>query len=277
MKPQEIIKAVPAMDGAGVRINRLAGSGLHRLLDPYLMIDEIRSDEAEDYMAGFPSHPHRGFETITYLLKGRMKHEDHLGNKRVMSDGGVQWMTTGRGILHSEMPEPSVDGFHGFQIWLNLPSEQKMMAPIYHDLDPDEIPGFADQGSETKLIAGALTVNNKLLEGVFDHGIRTAPTIADVRLEAGAEVQLEVAADKNLIVFVYDGEDQFIPLGHLGVFADGHAHLHANLHATEGLRALVLAGERLHEPIVQHGPFVMNSEIEIEQAMRDYAAGTLAS
>ena len=273
MKPQTLVKAVPAMDGAGVRINRLAGSDLHALMDPYLMIDEIRSDDAQDYVAGFPTHPHRGFETITYLLKGRMKHEDHLGNQRVMADGGVQWMTTGRGILHSEMPEPAVDGFHGFQIWLNLPSEQKMMAPGYHDLNPDEIRRFTGEGSETTLIAGSLKVNDNVLSGGFSNSIRTRATLADVKLEAGVTTRLAVDEDMQLMVFVYDGSDLHIPQGHLGVFENGQAQLEA----TDGLRALVLAGKPLGESVVQHGPFVMNSAAEIEQAMRDFADGTLAT
>ena len=269
MKPTQVIAAAPAMDGAGVRINRIAGR--HRLMDPYLMIDEIRSDEAQDYMAGFPPHPHRGFETITYLLQGRMKHEDQLGNQRVMSDGGVQWMTTGRGIVHSEMPEASVGQFHGFQIWLNLPSEQKMMDPAYQDLDPAAIPQFESGDAQIKLIAGALVVGGERLSGGFSNGLRTEATLADVRLPAGSQLALSVGASRALMVYVYEGSDRFIPRGHLGVFDGGVAELTAQ----EDLRAVVLAGEPLEEPVVQHGPFVMNTGAEIQQALRDFATGAL--
>jgi len=273
MKPKQLVKAAPSMDGAGVRINRVAGSRLHRLLDPFLMIDEIRSDEAQDYMAGFPSHPHRGFETITYLLQGRMKHEDHLGNQRVMSDGGVQWMTTGKGIVHSEMPEPSVGLFHGFQIWLNLPSELKMMAPVYHDLNPENMRQLEGEGNVTKLISGELTINGKLMSNAFNNDIRTRATIADVQLQAGSNVSFSVSENMNLMIFVYQGNDRHIQQGHLGVFEHGEARMEAE----DELRAIVLAGTPLEEPVVQYGPFVMNSGAEIEQAMRDFADGAFTS
>ena len=273
MRPQDVIASVPAVDGAGVRINRVAGPGLHSLLDPFLMVDEIRSREAQDYMAGFPSHPHRGFETISYLLKGRMRHEDHLGNQKVMSDGGVQWMTTGRGIVHSEMPEPSAGQFHGFQIWLNLPRELKMMAPAYHDLEADEILDVQRSGSRVRLIAGALAIEDELIRGGFSPDRRTQATIADVAVPVGSKLSLSVAEDMKLLIYVYRGKDPHVPEGHLGVYQNGRALLQAD----EPLHALVLAGAPLHEPIVQHGPFVMNTAGEIEQAVRDFASGRFTS
>ena len=272
-QPRQIIKSVSSTDGAGVRINRVAGPALHVELDPYLMIDEIRSSDQQDYMAGFPLHPHRGFETITYLLQGRMKHEDHLGNQRVMSDGGVQWMTTGRGILHSEMPEPSVGLFHGFQIWLNLPREAKMNPPVYYDIDPDEVLVFQRSFGELKLLTGEIMMGDEVFTGAFTNGMRTQASIAELDLAPGAEMTMTVPEGHRLLVYVYQGDDQYVPHGHLGTYAEGQAMLKSD----DGLRALLLMGCPLDEPVVQHGPFVMNSAAEIEAAFADFADGSMLS
>ena len=269
-----ILTSSPARDGAGVNINRIAGRSVHALLDPFLMVDEIRSDSQDDYMAGFPPHPHRGFETITYLLNGKMRHEDHLGNSKVMADGGVQWMTTGRGIIHSEMPEATAGVFHGFQIWLNLPAEMKMIEPAYHDLPAEDVATAALKSGSLKLFSGALSVEGQVFQVDVPTPSSTDPVIADVAIDPGQTVALSVSQTANLMAFVYDGEEQEIGRGQMGVFGEGRATLTA---ANEGARVLLLAGEPLREPIVQHGPFVMNSSAQIEQAVRDFSSGQLAA
>ena len=273
MKPVKIIPSTPAMDGAGVSIKRISGAHLHPLIDPFLMVDEIHSDNREDYMAGFPSHPHRGFETITYLRKGKMQHEDHLGNRRLMTDGGVQWMTTGRGIIHSEMPLQTEGLFHGFQIWLNLPSELKMTAPDYHDLPPEALTQLDIDGGKATLIAGDLILNARPVTAARLTESRTQPIIADIELQAGAEASIQVPQETNLMILVYSGSEANIPQSHMGIFNAGRAMLSA----TTDLKALILAGQRLKEPVFQYGPFVMNSEAEIREAIEDFSTGQLTA
>ena len=270
MKPNRLIKAEPTIDGAGVKINRIAGQGLHKLLDPYLLVDEIKSDEGQDYMAGFPAHPHRGFETIIYLIRGRMRHEDHLGHQKVMSDGGVQWMTTGRGIVHSEMPEPSTGRFHGFQIWLNLPSAEKMIEPAYHDLSSDVLNVVEFAEGTVKMMAGTMAVNGESYSAEFQSEIRTQPSIADLHANRLSELELGAQPNSKLLVYVYEGHANEIPAGSIGVYDTGFARLST----TEGgFNALVLSGQPLKEPVVQHGPFVMNTADEIKVAIQDFSTG----
>lgn len=278
-----IVKSVPARDGAGVNINRMAGEQLHHLLDPFLMIDEIRSDNQADYMAGFPAHPHRGFETITYLISGRMTHRDHLGNEKTMSDGGVQWMTTGRGILHSEMPEPTDKSFHGFQIWLNLPSELKMTDPEYHDLGHEQIVHASLDVGSIRVITGGVNVNGDHYEAPAVNESRTRPVIADLHLLPHEQVTLDPERGQTF-VYVYEGRvyeksvtekaEQKLSPSELGVFSPGGVRLTAG---DKGLRALILGGDPLKEPVFQYGPFVMNTQDQIEQAVRDYQSGQLTA
>ena len=268
MNPDRLVKAEPTYDGAGVKINRIAGQGLHAHLDPYLMVDEIKSMDGQDYMAGFPAHPHRGFETITYLIQGRMRHEDHLGHQKVMSDGGVQWMTTGHGIIHSEMPEPSTGLFHGFQIWLNLPSEHKMIEPAYHDLEASSLNSFETDGGTIKLIAGSLAVNEARYLAEYQSEERTRPAIADLLAAPHHVTNLNAEAGRKLLIYVYEGAAEEIPEGSIGIYDSGEARLSAK---AGGFKALVLAGMPLKEPVVQHGPFVMNTSGEIKKAIQDFS------
>lgn len=267
--------ARPSSDGDGVKINRIAGPALHRVLDPYLMIDEINSDSAADYMGGFPEHPHRGFETITYMKAGRMRHRDHMGNEGVIGPGDVQWMTAGRGVLHSEMPEQENGLMHGFQIWLNLPATEKLKPAAYREIQSAEIPHHQDkQGGEVRLIAGTVCLGNVQLNGCLP-AMSTQPLLADVSLRAGVDVALTIGAYERVLVFVYGGASTGLRFRQLGVYGAGETlFLQAGMH---GLEALVLSGRAIAEPIAQYGPFVMNKPHEIDQAIRDYRQGRLVA
>jgi quercetin 2,3-dioxygenase len=282
-----VIESMPTSDGAGVKLRRSLGSerGLH--VDPFLMLDEFYSDNPDDYIAGFPSHPHRGFETVTYMLDGHMRHEDHLGNCGDLGPGDVQWMTAARGIIHSEMPQQSEGRMRGFQLWLNLPSREKMQAAGYRDIPADEIPVVKlPQGGEVKVIAGTLELNGDLTSGPVNGSgakLSTDPLYLDVRLPAGAEFSAPVAAGHNAFLYTYEGSAQIgaagaaRPLPHraAGVLSDGDGvRVHAG---AEGVRFLLLAAKPLHEPVVQYGPFVMNTREEIEQALADYRNGRLGA
>ena len=282
-----VIESMPTSDGAGVKLRRSLGSqrGLH--VDPFLMLDEFYSDNPDDYIAGFPSHPHRGFETVTYMLDGHMRHEDHLGNRGDLGPGDVQWMTAARGIIHSEMPQQSEGRMRGFQLWLNLPSKEKMKPAGYRDIPADEIPLVKlPQGGEVKVIAGTLELNGDLTSGPVNGSaakLSTDPLYLDVRLPAGAEFSAPVAAGRNAFLYTYEGSAQIgaagaaKPLPHraAGVLSDGDGvRVQAG---AEGVRFLLLAAKPLHEPVVQYGPFVMNTREEIEQAIADYRNGRLGA
>ena len=270
-----VYQARPSRDGDGVRINRIAGPEVSRVLDPFLMIDEINSDSAADYIGGFPEHPHRGFETITYMKAGRMRHRDHMGNEGVIGPGDVQWMTAGRGVLHSEMPEQEQGLMHGFQLWLNLPAADKLKPAAYRDIRSSEIAHCRDsRGSEVRVIAGEISIDDQRLTGCLP-AMATRPLMADVSVAADAVLTLDAGAYEQVWVLVYAGASAELKPGQLGVFGSGH-RLELRAGAT-GLEALVLAGEPLREPIVQYGPFVMNHSGEIEQAIRDYQQGRLVS
>ena len=265
---ERVIPAQPAQDGAGVKINRLAGPMLLPYMNPFLMIDEINSSNADDYLAGFPEHPHRGFETITYMKVGKMQHQDHMGNKETIGSGDVQWMTAGRGVLHSEMPQQESGLMHGFQIWLNLPAAEKMKPAQYQELLKDDIGECELSGGGTaKVMAGNLTVNGEGVSGPTQ-GLSTNPVIGDIKLSAGKSMELEVDPSNHALVFVYGGSATEIGNHQMGVFAPGDI-----LKITaddEGAEFLVLSGNPIDEPVVQYGPFVMNSQEEIVQAMRDF-------
>ena len=274
---QRVIESVPASDGAGVKLRRSLGAHQNLRLDPFLMLDEFSSDNADDYIAGFPAHPHRGFETATYLIDGHMLHEDHLGNRGDLKSGGVQWMTAGRGIVHSEMPQQEQGRMRGFQLWINLPAREKMKPAGYRDLQPDEIPAVAlAGGGRTKVIAGTLVHDSRSTPGPIQ-GIATEPLYLDVELPAGATFTHPVAAGHNAFVYPFEGS---VSIGGRELRTQGAGVLGAGdqvevLAGSEGARFLLLAGRPLGEPVVQYGPFVMNTRDEIEQAIRDYQSGEL--
>jgi hypothetical protein len=261
----------PASDGAGVRLTRVfGGAGIERF-DPFLMLDEFGSDNPDDYIAGFPPHPHRGFETITYMLEGRMRHEDHLGNVGLLQSGGVQWMTAARGIIHSEMPQQQEGVMRGFQLWLNLPAKDKLGAAGYRDYGPEEIPRLVTQdGVAVSVIAGQFDDGQVQQAGAVQRP-QTLPQLFDLHLPAGSRIAPRLADGQRVLLYVYEGE--------LGV--NGHAVGKSRLArlseqgaielaSESGARVLLIAGTPLGEPIVQYGPFVMNSREEIEQALRDF-------
>jgi redox-sensitive bicupin YhaK (pirin superfamily) len=281
-----VIESVPTSDGAGVKLRRSLGSqrGLH--VDPFLMLDEFYSDNPDDYIAGFPPHPHRGFETVTYMLDGHMRHEDHLGNRGDLGPGAVQWMTAAHGIIHSEMPQQSEGRMRGFQLWLNLPSKEKMKPAGYRDISAGEIPLVKlSQGGEVKVIAGTIELNGKAISGPVNGGgakLSTDPLYIDVWLPAGAEFSAPVAVGHNVFLYPYEGSAHIGPAGETkplparaaGVFSDGDGvRVEAG---ADGVRFLLLAARPLREPVVQYGPFVMNTREEIEQAIADYHDGRLA-
>ncbi len=285
MKARQLAQLWPAKqvsDGAGVKIRRSIGLQPQWRLDPFLMLDCFGSDEAADYIAGFPPHPHRGFETVTYMLDGHMLHEDHLGNRGHLKSGGVQWMTAGRGIIHSEMPQQESGLMRGFQLWLNLPAAEKMQEPAYLDLDPAQIPLAKIPQGLIKVIAGTLQspANTEVpLLPVTKGPIRAAstqPLYLDLQLHSAADLALAVPAGHNALVYPYEGEvwlgSHRVPLHHAGVLSDGDS---LQLRTEGPARIIVLAGKPLQEPVVQYGPFVMNSVAEIEQAIQDYQQGKL--
>lgn len=203
------ISALETSDGAGVRIKRSVGQNQHLRLDPFLMLDEFGSDQPQDYIAGFPSHPHRGFETVTYMIEGHMLHEDHLGNRGHLKNGGVQWMTAGRGIVHSEMPQQESGQMRGFQLWLNLPAAEKMKPAGYRDIQPEEIPAITVDGGLVKLIAGTLTVEGQEHQGAVSGG-STRPLYADIHLEPGKDILLPLSAELDGMLYLYAGEAELV-------------------------------------------------------------------
>lgn len=273
-----VIPGIATSDGAGVKLRRTLGQSHSVRLDPFLMLDEFSSFDANDYIAGFPAHPHRGFETVTYMLDGHMLHEDHMGNRGDLRAGDVQWMTAGRGIIHSEMPQQNEGRMRGFQLWINLPAAEKMKPAAYRDIPSAKMP-WAElaSGAAIKMIAGELEVEGSVLRGPIQ-GLSTAPLYADVHLPANSSLTLPVADTHNAFLYVFEGalviDDKQVPQHSAAVLADGDAVTLQS--GDEGARLLLLAGKPIKEPIVQYGPFVMNTPEEINQALRDYRDGTLA-
>ncbi len=270
---ERLITGQATSDGAGVKLTRLFSRPLQRRLDPFLMLDAFGSDEASDYIGGFPDHPHRGFETITYMLAGRMLHRDSAGHEGLLESGGVQWMTAARGVIHSEIPQQEEGRMEGFQLWLNLPARDKMNAPWYRDFSAAELPRFRTAADvEVTVIAG-------VSHGV-DGAVRrdaTQPLYLDLQLPAGARFEQALPADHNAFLYVYRGgllvEGQAVGEKRMAILAnDGDGVL---VQAEVETRALLIAGKPLKEPIVQYGPFVMTSEAEIQQALQDYRNGVL--
>jgi hypothetical protein len=273
----EILESIPASDGAGVKLRRSLGRSDRARLDPFLMLDEFSSENPDDYVAGFPAHPHRGFETVTYMLDGHMQHQDHLGNTGELRAGGVQWMTAGRGIIHSEMPQQERGRMRGFQLWINLPAREKMKPAAYRDIQPGEIPVVAlPGGGRAKVIAGTLTTEAGSTAGPIQ-GLTTDPLYIDVELPAGGEFAQAVPAGHNAFVYPFEGS---LAVGgrtlktHSAGFLSSGDRIEASA-GPEGARFILLAGRPIGEPVVQYGPFVMNTRAEIEQAIRDYQSGVL--
>lgn len=278
---QQIIPAHATSDGAGVRIKRSLGQTQQARFDPFLMLDEFGSESANDYIAGFPSHPHRGFETVTYMLEGHMLHEDHMGNKGHLKNGDVQWMTAGRGIIHSEMPQQEHGLMRGFQLWLNLPAAEKMKPAHYKDIPASDIP-IADlkNGGCIKVIANSAVIDGTVVSGPIQ-GLTTQAIYWDVHLPLNGKFAHAIPATHNTFIYVYEGalaigEDaRKLDAGNAGLLGAGDEISVAAL--TEDTRFILLAGIPLKEPIAQYGPFVMNTPDEIEQAIQDYRSGALTN
>ncbi|HED18067.1 MAG TPA: pirin family protein [Gammaproteobacteria bacterium] len=272
-----LVKGMPATDGAGVELTRAIGQPAFPMLDPFLLLDAFRSDRPEDYIAGFPSHPHRGFETVTYLLAGRMRHKDNAGHEGVIESGGIQWMTAGKGIVHSEMPEQENGLLEGFQLWVNLPAEHKMDAPGYQERPAKDIPLESRGGGvEVKVIAG---VTSQGTTGPVVQPL-TEPVYLDVRVPASQAFVEMLPISHNAFIYVIDGRvsmpdenGQMVTLvrDDLGILGEGGA---IELNADEDdVRFLLIAGKPLDEPVARGGPFVMNTSEEVQQAFVDYRQG----
>jgi redox-sensitive bicupin YhaK (pirin superfamily) len=274
---ERLVTGQATSDGDGVKLTRVLAQPLQRRLDPFLMLDAFGSDDAGDYIGGFPDHPHRGFETVTYMIAGRMRHRDSAGNEGLLENGGVQWMTAGRGVIHSELPEQEQGRMEGFQLWLNLPAADKMGTPGYRDIPTGEIPELRLGGATVRVIAGA------------SHGVagavqkaHTEPLYLDIHLEPGATFEQVLPAGHNAFVYVYRGELEIdagdartgVPRERMAVLANAPERDGVRMQAgADGARALLIAGRPLNEPIAQYGPFVMNRQAEIFQAVEDFRAG----
>lgn len=268
----QVRKAQPTQDGAGVKIRRIHDFGAG--MDPFLMLDELKASAQEDYIGGFPPHPHRGFETLTYLLHGGLTHEDSMGNKGEVHAGDAQWMSAGRGVIHSEMPLTDSDGLHGFQVWINLPSHRKMDEPQYKDLRHAEMGRLEWAGGQLKAIAGSWQTSQGQVEGGLPQ-LGESACMADLRLQAGQKLTLTLKPGQLLQAYVYQGRlEEGLEAGSLGSFQpDQQGQI--LLSAQNDLGLLLLTGPALKEPIAHYGPFVMNSEEEIQQAVSDYQTGQL--
>ncbi|HMM54808.1 MAG TPA: pirin family protein [Candidatus Desulfobacillus sp.] len=272
---ERLVAGQATSDGAGVSLTRVLTHDLQARLDPFLLLDAFGSEDPDDYIAGFPDHPHRGFETVTYMIAGRMRHRDSAGHEGLLENGGVQWMTAGRGVIHSEIPQQEEGLMEGFQLWLNLPARDKMSAPWYRDFAANELPRFTTAaGVAVTVIAGE------------SHGVRgavtreaTAPLYLDLNLPARARFEQPLPSGHNAFVYVYRGEitvgGDAVPARHMALLANDAGADGVAIEATTDARALLVAGRPLGEPIAQYGPFVMNTREEIHQAMEDYRAGRL--
>ena len=279
---ERIIEGVATSDGAGVKLTRVLSGKLQKRLDPFLLLDAFGSDAPDDYIAGFPDHPHRGFETVTYMLSGRMRHRDSAGHEGLLENGGVQWMTAGRGVIHSEIPEQEDGLMEGFQLWLNLPAKNKMMEPWYRDFPSGAIPEYVTpQGVTVRVIAGS----SNGVAGAVAREI-TEPLYLDIHVPAGAEFSTALPATHNAFIYVYRGavtvDGVQVETRRMGILSNPGSLGNASgadgvtLSATEDARLILVAGKPLNEPIVQYGPFVMNAQQEINQALNDFGSGRFA-
>lgn len=272
---ERLVTGQATSDGAGVKLSRVLTQNLQHRLDPFLMLDAFGSDKADDYIAGFPDHPHRGFETITYMIAGRMRHRDSAGHEGLLENGGVQWMTAGKGVIHSEIPQQEEGVMEGFQLWLNLPKRDKMNTPWYRDFKADDLPKFVtEEGVEVTVIAGE------------SHGVTgavardtTAPHYLDLHLPGGSHFEQKLPSGHNAFVYVYRGEvsiaGKVVPLQRMAILANDAQADGVVIEANVDARVLLISGRPLKEPIVQYGPFVMNSQDEIYQALSDFRDGRL--
>ena len=274
-KIERIVAGIETSDGAGVKLTRVLTQNLQHRLDPFLMLDNFHSDDPGDYIAGFPDHPHRGFETVTYMIAGRMGHRDNAGHQGLLQNGGVQWMTAGRGIIHSEMPEQENGVMEGFQLWLNLPARRKMIPAWYRDIPSAEIPEYATaEGVTVRVIAG--TSN-----GVSGAMTRedTEPLYVDIDLPADSQFSTTFPSAHNAFIFVYRGSvtigGTVLGENRMGILANDPQSDGVKIDATVPAKAILISGKPLNEPIVQHGPFVMNTKEEIYQAVKDFQEGRL--
>ena len=269
---ERLVQGIQTSDGAGVRLTRVLTQNLQKRLDPFLMLDAFRNDNPDDYIGGFPDHPHRGFETVTYMLAGRMRHRDNAGNEGLLEPQGAQWMTAGSGLIHSELPEQEAGLMEGFQLWVNLPAKNKMIAPFYRDIPPSAIPEFTtDQGVHVRVIAGS----SHDVAGAVQRP-DTEPLYLDIHLPAGSSFNQPVDAGFNAFTYTYRGVvmigDTKVPDRHMAILSNDGAEL-VRVEAREDARLILVAGKPLNEPIAQNGPFVMNTPEEIQQTLRDYKDG----
>ena len=272
---ERIVTGVPTSDGAGVKLTRVLAQNLQQRLDPFLMLDNFRSDDPGDYIGGFPDHPHRGFETVTYMIAGRMRHRDSSGNTGLLQNGGVQWMTAGRGIIHSEMPEQEGGVMEGFQLWLNLPAQRKMIPAWYRDITKAEIPEYVTaDGVTVRVIAG---ISNGVVGAMARED--TEPLYLDIDLPADSLFSTTLPATYNAFLYVYRGEitvgGTLLGENRMGILANTPHADGVMLIASSPAKVILVAGKPLGEAIVQHGPFVMNTKEEIFQAIKDFNEGHL--
>lgn len=279
---ETLIAGRATRDGAGVRLTRVLTGELQQRLDPFLMLDQFGSDDPKDYGAGFPDHPHRGFETVTYMIAGRMRHKDSTGGEGLLQNGGVQWMTAGHGVIHSEMPEQEEGRMEGFQLWLNLPSHQKMCTPWYRDIQSADIPELdTPEGVHVRVISGTCQgVQGAMARPASEYP--TDPLYLDLHFSGDQNFSQPLPAAHNAFVYVYRGALQVVDaqgqthdvgLHRMGILSPGGDGV--VLRGGAGTRALLIAGQPLHEPIAQYGPFVMNTREELMQAVEDFQSGRL--
>jgi hypothetical protein len=274
---ERVIAGQPTSDGAGVKLTRVLTQPLQRRLDPFLMLDAFGTDDPQDYIGGFPDHPHRGFETVTYMIAGRMRHRDNAGHEGLLQNGSVQWMTAGRGVIHSELPEQEDGRMEGFQLWLNLAAKDKMRAPWYRDIQSAEIPEFTTpEGVKVRVIAG----RSHGVDGAMQREV-TDPLYLDLEIPAGASFTQALPTSHNAFVYVYRGElkiaDAQVPVQRMAILKNDAGSDGVVLEAPSATRALLISGKPLGEPIAQYGPFVMNTKDEIFQAVQDYQSGKFAA
>lgn len=272
---EQVVTGQATTDGAGVSLTRFLDGPLQERLDPFLMLDAFGSDDPDQYIAGFPDHPHRGFETITYMLQGRMLHKDSAGNEGLLESGDIQWMNAGRGVIHSEMPQQVAGRMEGFQLWLNSPSHEKMSEPWYRDLKSAEIPRLhTESGASIAVIAGSSHGVAGMLQRPY-----TEPIYLDIQLPAGSVLEHTLPASHNAFVQLYRGalsiEQHSIEAPCMAILNTAANCDGVRIQAQQDSRLLIIAGQPLREPIAQYGPFVMNSADEINQAIQDYRAGRL--
>jgi redox-sensitive bicupin YhaK (pirin superfamily) len=272
---EHLYAGVDTQDGAGVKLTRVLTQKLQERLDPYLMLDNFKSHNPDDYVAGFPNHPHRGFETITYMITGRMRHRDSAGNEGLLQNGGVQWMTAASGVIHSELPEQENGAMEGFQLWLNLPAKDKMNDPWYKDFQSDDLPKYStEDGVDVTVIAG----QSYGIEGAVTRDI-TEPSYLDIYLPAGTSFSQAIPADHNAFVFVYRGTIEIagetVPTKTMAILENNADTDGVTITAdsSEDTKVILITGRPLGEPIVQYGPFVMNNQQEIMQAVTDFQSG----